>query len=292
MELGRNRVERVFVIIVLTLWALFTLFPLYWTLVTSLKHPQDVYGTRPTFMPFVDFQPTLQPWLSIFGLGEAELYESGGLGQVGKLTFNSLVAALCSAILSVMLGALAAYGLARYQFHRWKNKDIAFWFVSQRMLPPIALAVPFFILFNYLDLLDTLFALILVYTAMNLPIVIWILRDYFRDLPAEIEESALVDGCSRLGAFFRIALPLVAPGLVVAFLLSFVFAWNEFLFAFTLTFNDAKTLPIQLAGNVTLRGPRYWDIAAQGGLVLLPPLIVAIIAGRYIVRGLAMGAVK
>jgi multiple sugar transport system permease protein len=292
MELGRNRVERIFLIVVLTVWTLFTLFPLYWTFVTSLKHPEDVYGLRPTFFPFVDFWPTLQPWLSIFGLGQAELYDTGGLGQVGQLMTNSLLAALGSAFLAVCLGALAAYGLARFRYRRWKNRDIAFWFISQRMLPPIALAVPFFILFNYLNLLDTVFALILVYAAMNLPLVIWLLRDYFGDLPVEIEEAAMVDGCSRLSAFWRIALPLAAPGLVVAFLLSFVFAWNEFLFAFTLTFNDAKTLPIQLAGNVTLRGPRYWDIAAQGAIVLLPPIGVALLAGRYIVRGLAMGAVK
>ena len=292
MELGRNRIERFFVITVLALWTLFTLFPIYWTLITSMKNPEDVYGTVPTFLPFIDFQPTLQPYLSIFGLGETDLYETGSLGQVGLLTFNSLTAAIISGVLAIMIGGLAAYGLSRFRFQKWKNRDMAFFFISQRMLPPVALAVPFFILFNFVGLLDTLIGLVLVYTAMNLPIVIWILRDYFNDLPIEIEESAMVDGCSRLGAFFRIALPLAAPGLMVAFLISFIFAWNEFLFAFTLTFNDAKTLPIQMAGNVTLRGPRFWDIAAQAGLVLLPPLLVAALAGRYIIRGLAKGAVK
>jgi multiple sugar transport system permease protein len=122
--------------------------------------------------------------------------------------------------------------------------------------------------------------------------VIWLLWDFFADLPVEIEESALVDGCSRMGAFFRIALPLAAPGLVVAFLFAFVFSWNEFLYALTLTFNDAKTLPVQIAGNVINTGPRYWDLATQGNFVLLPPLLIALLAGRYIVRGLTLGAVK
>lgn len=292
MILGRTRTERLFVLVILSLWLLFTLFPLYWTLITSIKNPEDVYNTQPTFLPFVDFQPTLQPWLSIFGLGETNLYEAGGLGDVGQLMLNSLIVSVGGAALALFLGALAAYALARFQFRRWKNNDIAFWFISQRMLPPIALAVPFFVLFNYVGLVDSLTALILVYAAMNLPLVIWLLRDYYRDLPAEIEESAMVDGCSRFGAFIRMAVPLTAPGLVVAFLIAFVLAWNEFIFAFTLTFNDAKTLPIQLAGNVTLRGPRYWDIAAQGAVVLLPPILVALLAGRYIVRGLARGAVK
>ncbi len=292
MALGRTRTERFFVLMILSLWLLFTLFPLYWTLITSIKNPADVYNTQPTFLPFVDFQPTLQPWLSIFGLGETNLYEAGGLGDVGQLMLNSLIVSVGGAALALFLGALAAYALARFQFRRWKNNDIAFWFISQRMLPPIALAVPFFVLFNYVGLVDSLTALILVYAAMNLPLVIWLLRDYYRDLPAEIEESAMVDGCSRFGAFIRMAVPLTAPGLVVAFLIAFVLAWNEFIFAFTLTFNDAKTLPIQLAGNVTLRGPRYWDIAAQGAVVLLPPILVALLAGRYIVRGLARGAVK
>jgi multiple sugar transport system permease protein len=127
---------------------------------------------------------------------------------------------------------------------------------------------------------------------MNLPLVVWLLRDYFTDLPVEIEEAALVDGDSRYGAFFRIILPLAAPGLVVAFLFAFVFSWNDFLFALTLTVQNAKTLPLQLAGNVTLRGPRYWDIAAQGLVVMLPPLIIALLAGRYIVRGLTLGAIN
>jgi multiple sugar transport system permease protein len=160
------------------------------------------------------------------------------------------------------------------------------------MLPPIAVVVPYFIIFNRLDMIDNILVLVLVYTAANLPLVVWLLRDYFADLPLELEEASMVDGSSRYGAFVRIVLPLAVPGLVIAFLFAFVFAWNEFLLALGLTFDHAKTLPVQIAGNVGVRGARYWDIAAQGLVVMVPPLIVAALAGRYIVRGLTLGAVK
>lgn len=290
MAFGQSRVGKAFLYLVLAVWAIFTLFPLYWTLITSVKSSRAVNGRVPTFLPWGDFTPTLDPFVDIFGGGEG--YSASAMGPVGLLMRNSFGAAIGSATLAVMLGAMAAYALSRFRYRRWKNKDIAFWFISQRMFPPVALVVPYYFLFQRLNLLDRLPALILVYTAMNLPLVIWLLRDYFADLPIEIEEAALVDGASRFGAFFRIALPLAVPGLVVAFLFAFVFAWNEFLFALTLTYDQAKTLPLQLAGNVTLRGPRYWDIAAQGLVVMLPPLLIALLVGRYIVRGLTLGAVK
>lgn len=284
MSLEKSRIGTVLVYLILIVWLIFTLFPLYFSIVTSIKTPNDVYAVTPKFLPFVDFMPTLDPWTNIFK-------EVGG-GRIPVITKNSLVAALGGAIGATLLGAMAAYGLARFQFRGWKNEDIGFFFISQRMFPPIALAVPYFILFNWLNMLDKLPTLILIYIAMNTPLVVWLLWDFFKDLPIEIEEAALVDGCSRLGAFFRIALPLATPGLVVAFLFAFVFSWNEFLFALTLTFQEAKTLPFQIAGNVTNTGPRYWDLAAQGIFVLLPPLLIALAAGRYIVRGLTLGAVK
>jgi len=290
MILTQSRLGRLFLYAVLAFWALVTLFPIYWTIVTSFKTARAVNARNPTFFPWLDYEPSLQPFRDIFGGGQG--YSASSMGSVGHLAFNSFASAFGSALLAVVLGAMAAYALSRFRYRRWKNRDIAFWFVSQRMLPPVALVTPYFILFNTLGLFDHIAALVLVYTAMNLPLVIWLLRDYFADLPLEIEEAALVDGASRFGAFFRIALPLALPGLVVAFLFAFVFAWNEFLFALTLTLDEAKTLPLQLAGNVTLRGPRYWDIAAQGLVVMLPPLLIALLVGRYIVRGLTLGAVK
>jgi multiple sugar transport system permease protein len=286
----RSRPLKVGVYLVLLVWALFTLLPIYWIFITSIKSAKAVQGARPTFIPWVDFTPTLDPFRSIFGSGGG--YGVSGLGNLTLLMRNSFGAALGSALLAVVLGAMAAYALTRFRYRRWKNKDIAFWFVSQRMFPPIAVVVPYYILFNRLNLLDRLPSLIIVYTAMNLPLVVWLLRGYFADLPIEIEEAAMVDGASRFGAFFRIALPLALPGLVVAFLFAFVFAWNEFLLALTLTLDKAKTLPLQLAGNVSVQGTRYWDIAAQGLIVMLPPLLIALLVGRYLVRGLTMGAIK
>jgi multiple sugar transport system permease protein len=290
MELLQSRALRVVFAFVLAIWTVFAIFPIYWTFITAFKSPKEVTGGKPTFIPWVDFEPTLDPLRGIFGSGEG--FATANMGDVPLLMRNSLTAAAGSALLAVLLGTTAAYALSRFRFRRWKNEDIAFWVISQRMFPPIAVVVPFFILFNRLDVLDSIFSLILVYTAVNLPLVVWLLRDYFRDLPIELEEASMVDGSTRFGAFFRIALPLTLPGLVVAFLFAFVFAWNEFLLASTLTFSDAKTLPVQIASNVTTTGPRYWDIAAQGLVVMVPPLIVALLAGRYIIRGLTLGAVK
>jgi multiple sugar transport system permease protein len=290
MGTSRGRALRVGTYALLGFWALFTLFPLYWAVVTSFKNQKIYNQPTPTFLPFVDFDPTLESWDTIVTGGTG--YTAGTMGDLGALVRNSLTAALGSATLALVLGAMAAYGLSRYRYRRWKNNDIAFWIISQRMLPPIAVVVPYFILFNRLEMIDNILTLVLVYTAANLPLVVWLLRDYFADLPLELEEASMVDGSSRYGAFVRIVLPLAVPGLVIAFLFAFVFAWNEFLLALGLTFDHAKTLPVQIAGNVGVRGARYWDIAAQGLVVMVPPLIVAALAGRYIVRGLTLGAVK
>ncbi|MCA9879931.1 MAG: carbohydrate ABC transporter permease [Thermomicrobiales bacterium] len=285
-----GRASTVISYLVLAVFAFFTLFPIYWMFVTSVK-PQDAVGAPyPSFIPWLQYQPTLQPFRDIFGDGEG--YGVSGMGNLALLFRNSFLSAFFSALIATTLGAMAAYALSRFRYRRWSNNNIAFWFVSQRMMPPIALVVPYFILFGRIGQLDKVTTLIVVFAAGNLPLVIWLLRDYFQDLPIEIEEAAMVDGASQYGAFLRIALPLALPGLVVAFLFAFVFAWNEFLFALTLTIDQAKTLPVQIAGNVTLRGPRYWDIAAQGLVVMLPPLVIALLVGKYIVRGLTLGAIK
>ncbi len=286
----RSRGLTIAAYVILVIWAIFTLLPLYWIAITSIKSAKAVQGARPTFIPFVDFEPTLDAFRSIFGAGGG--YGVSGLGNLLFLMRNSVAAAFGSALIAVILGSMAAYALTRFRFRRWKNNDIAFWIVAQRMFPPVALIVPFYILFNQLHMLDRLPTLVIVYAAGNLPLVVWLLRDYFAALPIEIEEAAMVDGASRIQAFFRIALPLAMPGIVVAFLFAFVFAWNDFLFALVLVFDKAKTLPLQLAGNVSVQGTRYWDIAAQGLIVMLPPLLIALFLGRDLIRGLTMGAVK
>jgi multiple sugar transport system permease protein len=187
---------------------------------------------------------------------------------------------------------MAGYGLTRFEYRRWKNDDISFFILSQRMFPPVALAMPFFLLFTWVRLIDRLPSLIIVYAIMNMPIVTWIVKEFFTDVPKELEEAAMVDGATRWRALFRIIIPMAVPGIAVAFLFSFVFCWNEFLIALTLTFKSAKTLPVGMAGLTTLRGPLYWDIAANALVIMIPPLIVTVFANKYIIRGLALGAVK
>ena len=182
-----GRAARVISYAILIFWTAFTLFPLYWTTITSIKSSQTVNLPVPTFIPWVQFEPTLQPFRDIFGEGEG--YGVSGMGNVSLFFRNSFSAAFFSSLIAVFLGAMAAYALSRFRYRRWKNNDNAFWFISQRMLPPIALVVPYFILFGRVGLLDKLPVLIAVYAAMNLPLVIWLLRDYFQDLPIEIEEG-------------------------------------------------------------------------------------------------------
>ena len=171
-------------------------------------------------------------------------------------------------------------------------KDISFWFLSQLILPPVALALPLLVLYRELELLDTRIGLIIVYTIMNLPIVIWIMRDQFTSIPIELEHAALVDGASIWQAFARIVVPIAAPGFVAAFILSLVFAWNEYFFAVVLASADSPTLPILLAGQTSSQGTRWWSIGALATAAITPLLIIGLIMERHIVKGLTAGAVK
>jgi multiple sugar transport system permease protein len=194
----------------------------------------------------------------------------------------------------VAIGSLAAYGLSRfeYKFGPWRNKDIAFFFLSQLILPPVVLAMPFLVLYKELALLDTKIGLILVYTLMVLPIVIWIMRDQFDTIPIELEQAALVDGCSVWGAFFRIVLPIALPGMVAAFILSVVLCWNEYFFAALLTSTNAKTIPVMVASQTGSQGINWWSMAALSTAAIAPLLLIGIFLERYIVKGLTAGAVK
>jgi multiple sugar transport system permease protein len=285
LKRGRRVVGRVLTYAVLLVWAFICLFPLYWTVTTSFKVAVDIYQRH--IVPYLDFQPQRKGWDSVL------------LQQVPREFFlkhatNTIVVSLCAAALATAIGSLAAYGLARfdYKFGPWRNKDISFWFLSQLILPPVALAMPLLILYRDLALLDTRPGLILIYTIMNLPIVIWIMRDQFGSLPAELEQAALVDGATIWQAFFRIVVPLAGPGLVAAFILSVVFSWNEYFFAIVLTSSHAVTLPILMAGQVSSQGVRWWSIAALGTASIAPLLIIGVFLERYIVKGLTAGAVK
>jgi len=265
-------------VIVAVVWML---FPFYWAVITSIKKPADVF--RLSFIPFVQFEPTSENWRSELQLRGQEIKR--GLK-------NSLIIGVCSALVALFIGALAGYGLARYKYHRVKNRDITMWILSQRFLPPAAVVIPFFLIFKTLGLIDSVVGLVLINATFGIPFTVLITRDAFRDLPEEIEESALVDGCSRFQVFSRIALPLAAPALVAAGIICFAFAWNEFLFAFIMSYSKAVPMTVLIAGTQDTQGIQFWYVATRMLMAVVPPTILALTVQRYIVQGLTFGAVK
>lgn len=260
-------------------------FPLYWILITSFKTQLAISG-RPTYVPFVDFQPVLHAWHWML-FSEAR-------GDVLRVFFNSFVASAGSAALATGLGTMAGYGLTRFRYRwgPWKNEEIAFWFISQRMLPPVALVLAFLLMFRVLGLLDTRLGLVIAYAGFAIPFAVWIMRDAFAQVPIELEESAAVDGASPMQAFTRISVPLAAPGMVASFLFIFIFAWNEYLFALMLTFQEATTLPLLLAARITSFGTQWDRLSALTLVNMIPAVIFGILLERYLVRSRTKGALK
>ena len=245
-------------------------------------------------VPWVDFEPDWKGWRSL-GLSPDTIGRTSTVrDEFLKRFANSVVCSVSASLLAVWIGSLAAYGLSRfsYRFGPLRNKDIAFFFLSQLILPPVVLALPFLVLYKELALLDTRLGLILLYTLMVLPIVVWVMRDQFGAIPIELEEAALVDGLSVWGAFLRIVLPLALPGMVAAFILSLVLCWNEYFFAALLTSTDAKTLPVMVASQTGSQGINWWSMAALSTAAIAPLVLVGIFLERYIIRGMTAGAVK
>jgi multiple sugar transport system permease protein len=250
--------------------------------------------TQGHLIPWRDFTPDWKGWRSI-GLSPDMLGEKSNTREEFMLRFkNSLILSVGSSAIAVAIGGLAAYGLARfdYKFGIWRNRDISFWFLSQLILPPVALAMPLLVLYKELALLDSRVGMIMIYTLMVLPIAIWIMRDQFQTIPVELEQAALVDGASTWGAFGRIVLPIAAPGLVAAFIISMILCWNEYFFAALLTSTSAKTLPVMVASQTGSQGINWWAMAAISTAAIAPLAIIGIILERYIVKGLTAGAVK
>jgi multiple sugar transport system permease protein len=218
----------------------------------------------------------------------------------------SFIGCVILTIIAIVLGAAwqiaVAAGLAIFVIsfvtlgRRFKralgNEDIAFWMISQRMLPPIAVVIPIYILFQRLNMLDTHAALVITYVASNLPIVIWLMRDYFRTIPIELEECAAIDGASRYRIFWSIVLPLAVPGLVATFLFVLVFTWNEYLLALFLSGAEVQTLPYVISSQNATRGPQWWYMSVLILIMIIPVIGMAMALERYIARGLLVGAVK
>lgn len=284
--------SRAVIYAVLILWAIVCIFPIYWTLTTSFKMAPDVMQGH--LIPFVDYQPQWLGWRSL-GLSPDTIGSASTVRDefVGRFT-NSVIVSVSSSTLAVFLGSLTGYGLSRfgYRFGYMRNADISFFFVSQLILPPVVLALPFLVMYKQLGLLDTHLGLVLLYTLSVLPIVIWIMRDQFIAIPTELEEAALVDGQGVWGAFARIIMPIALPGMVAAFVLSLVLTWNEYFFSALLTSTNAKTLPVMVASQTGSQGISWWTMAAISFAAVLPLLVVGILLERFIIRGMAAGATK
>ncbi|MGH7104268.1 MAG: carbohydrate ABC transporter permease [Acetobacteraceae bacterium] len=288
---ARATVSRVFIYGTLAFWAVVSLFPIYWTVTTSFKVGVDVI--RGHLVPWLDFAPRWIGWRSLGLSPDTIFFVSNPRAQFIDRFENSVVIALGASILALALGSCAAYGLSRfhYRFGPMKNDDILFFFISQLILPPVVLALPFLILYKQLALLDTRIGMIFVYTLTVLPIVIWVMRDQFNAIPVELDEAAMVDGLSVWGAFLRIVFPVALPGIVAAFILSLVLTWNEYFFAAILTATNAKTLPVMVASQTSSQGIDWWSMAALSTAAIAPLVIVGIVLERYIIKGLSSGAV-
>jgi multiple sugar transport system permease protein len=283
---------RLVVYALLIAWAAICIFPIYWTLTTSFKMAPDVMQGH--LVPWVDYAPAWLGWKSL-GLSPDTLFSTSTVrAEFMKRFHNSVIISIAASALAVALGSLAAYGLSRfsYRFGFMRNSDISFFFISQLILPPVVLALPFLVLYKELALLDSRIGMIAIYTLMVLPIVIWIMRDQFASVPVELEEAALVDGLSIWGAFLKIVLPLVLPGIVAAFILSLVLCWNEYFFAALLTSTDAKTLPVMIASQTGSQGINWWAMAALSTAGIMPLVVIGILRESYIIKGMTAGAVK
>jgi multiple sugar transport system permease protein len=323
------------------LWLFLAAFPLYWVLITAFKPPLAV-SQGPTYIPFVDYEPTFQAFRDAF---------NGLRGDFVKPIVSSILISTTSTALSVFLGTMAAYALLRFDFRIrllsglafamlsiggfvlldiftdlrvphalglvlvvalpvsiWLNgrallgpvmgnDDVTFWFVSQRIFPPIVSAFAIYLLFAEmgkigLPLLDTFGGMVIVYTAFGLPFAVWLMRDFLSTVPLEVEEAAMVDNIGRVRIFLQIVLPMATPGLIATSMIVLAFVWNEFLFALLLTTGDWQTLPILLAGQNSSRGDEWWAISVAALISIAPMVVVSTILGRMMRSGLLSGSIK
>ena len=250
-------------------------FPVLWMVITGFKTEVAAIAIPPTLF----FVPTL----SQFGLAL-----SGGFSAY---LFNSVVASLVSTAIALILGIPAAYAMV-FQMRTKSAEDMLFFVLSTRFLPFAAILVPLFIIFTRLNLLDNIVTLIIVYTAMNLPLMIWMSRSYFLDLPKEVLEGAWLDGSTTLQTMLLVVVPMAAPGLAAAALLAIIFAWNDFFFAVTLTYTNSPTLPIMVAAFTSNEGLSLAKVSALATMIILVPVIIGLYAQKYLVHGLTGGALK
>ena len=268
------------------LWSCFVIAPFLWAISTSFKDFNSVTSGA-TYIPWVDFEPTLEGWRVLL-----RSPAQGGVNIVEPY-LNSIFVTSLASFLSILLGTLAAYALSRFTFKAGfvKNDDITFFFISQRIMPPVVLAIPFFIMLGKLGLLDTLLGLVMVYVVLLMPIAVWIMVDFFNKVPVEIDETALIDGCNPIQAFIKVVLPNSIPGMVVAGLFCMIFGWTDFFFAFILTFTEVQLLPVAIVSLNSSITP-WWSLSAAALVSVAPLIVVAFIVERYLSKGNLSGALK
>ena len=268
------------------LWSMFVVAPFLWALSTSFKDFNSVTGGA-TYIPWVDFEPSLEGWRVLL-----RSPAQGGVNIVEPY-FNSIAVTCSASFISIFLGTLAAYALSRFTFKAGfiKNSDITFFFISQRIMPPIVLSIPFFIMLGKLGLLDSMVGLVMVYVVLLMPIAVWIMVDFFNKVPREIDETALIDGCIPYQAFYKVVLPNSVPGLIVAGMFCMIFGWTDFFFAFILTFTEVQLLPVAIVALNSSITP-WWSLSASALVSVAPLIVVAFIVERYLSKGNLSGALK
>ncbi len=267
------------VVIIFAALLAFALFPLLWIVLTSIKTQRDLFIMPPLFV----FKPTFEHWGKV-------ILESEFL----RYYLNSLIIAVSTVVVVLSVATLAAYGLVRGRYNRKVSDNLAFFILSQRMMPPVAVVLPIYILFSSIRMLDRLQTLIFMNIAFTLPLAVWMIRGFVENLSVEIEEAAVVDGCSKFGAFVRVGLPQISQGLLSTALLTFIYTINEFFFALILSGTRARpvSVAVQLYLPTGVRGTLFGEAAVASILIMLPSLIFAILMQRYLVQGISLGALK
>jgi ABC-type glycerol-3-phosphate transport system permease component len=266
-------------LLLLVLFLIWSAVPILWMVRMSFMFKIDAFSIPPKLL----FRPTLRHYLDMFSVSYFG-------GRFVSYFLNSTVVASGATLFSLFLGTLGGYSLSRFTFRG--DRVLAFAIIASRMMPPIAFAIPLFFMVRGWGIYDTPYCLILVYTAFHAPFATWMMKGFLDEIPVEIEEAAVVDGCSRMGAFLRTTLPLAAPGFAATAIYNFILSWNEFLFALMFTSLNAKTLPVAAVELIGEAGVEWGPIASMGTMAVLPAIVFTLLSQKYLVRGLTLGAVK
>jgi len=278
-----KRSNQIITYLLMALVAVFLIGPLVWIVLMSFKTPEDVIAVPPKLF----FVPTLENYLALFGLSRGGLVTAGSFFSYFK---NSLILSVGSVLISLVLGLPAAYAIARLRFAA--KESLAFTYLSFRFVPEITIILPLYVVFQQLRLYNTFTGLILVYQLISLPLMIWMMRSYFEEIPLAIEQAARTDGYSWAGAFFRLVLPLAAPGIAATLILAFIFCWNNFVFGLMLGGTSTQPVTVGLLSFMGTNEVQWGLMAAATVIAIVPELVMALAVQRYMIRGLTFGAVK